>query len=593
MRTITTFLFTCLILSHGAAFCQAESLNAKEWAKRLADPNDLKNEAVYSLGDTLAKVDSVTLFNFLGKLGSEPSSKSLYFTTRYNCLKAEELVLFNPPQPGNSTFVKDSVKRKITVLFEEAMNEAYITDDDYLAAFCSSIYGNVMSNFGNSEKAVTYMMYGAELYEKVHLLAPVWNYIALGVTLWRVREYRKSIYYTKIAISILEGMEGEYKTRNIAMCNNTLGLSYHRMQLYDSAFLYYNRGLHFVSQSIDSSFRKAWKGTISGNMAQIYFVQGKYKTALPLFILDYQTSKVNGYYADAANSLQWAAKTNLALGKKAKALQQVRESFGLLQKWPNPANYLQNAYLTASEIFKSFGNDDSAYYYIGKYNLLHDSLENVIYQSSISISKLRLDNEKNRYNVQNLEREKKAELQTRNLIIAAILLLGAIGLFTINRQRQKSKIKARFQEEEKRRIEQEMESAKAQLKMFTKSIIEKTNLIEKLESQMQNKLKTQEQEQLIEELSRQSILTEEDWLNFKALFEKLYAGFFQKLSKHVNNITQAEQRMTALTLLHLTTKQMAGLLGISPNSVIKAKHRMRDRFNLQTDEEVEDFIASL
>jgi DNA-binding CsgD family transcriptional regulator len=98
---------------------------------------------------------------------------------------------------------------------------------------------------------------------------------------------------------------------------------------------------------------------------------------------------------------------------------------------------------------------------------------------------------------------------------------------------------------------------------------------------------------LIEELSEQSILTEDDWQRFKTLFGKLYPGIFEKINKHVNNITQAEQRMAALTLLHLTTKQMAAVLGISPNSVIKAKHRMRDRFNLQTDKEVEDFIVSL
>jgi len=163
----------------------------------------------------------------------------------------------------------------------------------------------------------------------------------------------------------------------------------------------------------------------------------------------------------------------------------------------------------------------------------------------------------------------------------------------INRQLQKTKVRAQLEQQEKRRIEEEMESAREQLEMFTKSIIEKTNLIEKLESQMENKLKTQEQQQLIEELSRQSILTEENWLNFKVLFEKLHAGFFEKINKHVNNITQAEQRMAALTLLHLTTKQIAAVLGISPNSVIKAKQRMRQRFNLQSDEEVESFIVSL
>ncbi len=591
MRTIISLVFTFLIIFHSNVFCQDVNLNAKEWAKKLADPSDKKNEAAFTLAAILSKQDSASDINFLDKLSNEPSAKGHYFIARFNCVKADNLLLFYGPKPL-SPFTTDSIKREVTKLLQEAMNEAFIVDDDYLAAYVSSMYGTAMDGFHDTEKAVMYMMYSAELYEKVKLHGAWSTYFVLGEMLWRVREYQKSIQYSKMAIPLVIVAHPVTKIY-VMMCNNTIALSFHRMGKYDSALYYYNKALQLASEENNKKIGKIWQGIVSGNIAQIDFVQGNYTTALPLFMMDYQTSIEFGVYDEAGNSIQWAAKTNLALGNKKEALRQVRESFNLLKKWQNPANYRQNAYLTASQIFKALGDNDSAYYYSAKYNTLHDSLERVVYQSSISISKLRLDNEKNRYNVQNLEREKKAELQTRNLIIVSMLLLCAIGLFIISRQRQKSKLKARFQQEEKRRIEQEMESAKAQLKMFTKSIIEKTNLIEKLESQMQNKLKTQEQQQLIEELSRQSILTEEDWLNFKALFGKLYAGFFEKINKHVNNITQAEQRMAALTLLHLTTKQMAAVLGISPNSVIKAKQRMRQRFNLQTDQEVESFIVSL
>ncbi|MGN6268083.1 MAG: hypothetical protein ACTHM5_20565 [Ginsengibacter sp.] len=591
MRTIISLVFTFLIIFHSNVFCQDVNLNAKEWAKKLADPSDKKNEAAFTLAAILSKQDSASDINFLDKLSNEPSAKGHYFIARFNCVKADNLLLFYGPKPL-SPFTTDSIKREVTKLLQEAMNEAFIVDDDYLAAYVSSMYGTAMDDFHDTEKAVMYMMYSAELYEKVKLHGAWSTYFVLGEMLWRVREYQKSIQYSKIAIPLVRVAHPVTKIY-VMMCNNTIALSFHRMGKYDSALYYYNKALQLASEENNKKIGKIWQGIVSGNIAQIDFVQGNYTTALPLFMMDYQTSIEFGVYDEAGNSIQWAAKTNLALGNKKEALRQVRESFNLLKKWQNPASYRQNAYLTASQIFKALGDNDSAYYYSAKYNTLHDSLERVVYQSSISISKLRLDNEKNRYNVQNLEREKKAELKTRNLIIVSMLLLCAIGLFIVSRQRQKSKLKARFQQEEKRRIEQEMESAKAQLKMFTKSIIEKTNLIEKLESQMQNKLKTQEQQQLIEELSRQSILTEEDWLNFKALFEKLYAGFFEKINKHVNNITQAEQRMAALTLLHLTTKQMAAVLGISPNSVIKAKQRMRQRFNLQTDQEVESFIVSL
>jgi DNA-binding CsgD family transcriptional regulator len=38
---------------------------------------------------------------------------------------------------------------------------------------------------------------------------------------------------------------------------------------------------------------------------------------------------------------------------------------------------------------------------------------------------------------------------------------------------------------------------------------------------------------------------------------------------------------------------MAAVLGISPNSVIKGKQRLRQRLNLQTDQQAEEFINKL
>ena len=68
------------------------------------------------------------------------------------------------------------------------------------------------------------------------------------------------------------------------------------------------------------------------------------------------------YYDNAANSLQWAARTNLAMGNKAAALAEVREAFQLLKLWPD-ANYLRNAYYTSTQIFREMGDYDSAFYY--------------------------------------------------------------------------------------------------------------------------------------------------------------------------------------------------------------------------------------
>ena len=123
--------------------------------------------------------------------------------------------------------------------------------------------------------------------------------------------------------------------------------------------------------------------------------------------------KQKGYFDNAGNSLQWAARTNLALGNKAAALAEVREAFQLLKQWPD-ANYLRNTYYTATQIFREMGNYDSAFYYNNLWSRINDSLEKVVATSSLAISKAKLNDETSRYNIQNLNKEKRSQLLLRN-----------------------------------------------------------------------------------------------------------------------------------------------------------------------------------
>jgi DNA-binding NarL/FixJ family response regulator len=163
----------------------------------------------------------------------------------------------------------------------------------------------------------------------------------------------------------------------------------------------------------------------------------------------------------------------------------------------------------------------------------------------------------------------------------------------VNRKRLHEKLKTEKAEQEKLRIGQEMALAKTQLKMFTENIVEKTALIETLERQANGKASASEQRAIVAELGRQTILTEEDWTTFKLLFEKIHPAFFVKLKEKFPDITSAEQRMAALTRLHLTTKDVASMLGISVDSVHKSRQRLRQRFHVEANTELDELVAGL
>src|SRR6187549_3994567 len=589
---IIAFIFSIQFLP-----AQTADLDPEKWAVELSKKDRGVYDSLFSLAVRLEKVDSIKAFQFLDELAEKGRSKGDHFKALFNCLKAR-IIYFksywefyrNRPTSVNLNLIKQQLMR----LHSSAIDIAYREEDDMLVAYVSYAYGSVIILFGEVGLSVMYAKNGIDLFEKLAYEVLPAQYQFLAELLYRVREYNESIRYGKKAIIAWQSSPKEFKPFTVSSMN-TVALGYHRQQVYDSALIFYSRALDLAKQIKDT----VWTGIVSGNIGQIFYAQGKYDTAYALLKGDYNASKAKKYFDNAGNSLQWAARTNLALGNKASALAEVKEAFQLLKQWPD-ANYLRNSYYTATQIFREMGNYDSAFYYNNLWSRINDSLEKVVATSSLAISKAKLNDETSRYNIQNLNKEKRSQLLFRNIIIASIIILFLIVVLAVNRQRLRQKLKTGKAEQENLRMEQEKlmmqqeaASAKDQLKMFTQNIIEKTTLIEKLESQIKGKEVTSEQHTIISELSHQTILTEEDWSKFKSLFEKIYPGFFINLKEKFPDITLAEQRMAALTRLQLTPKQMASMLGISVDSVHKTRQRLRQRLRIDPESSLEEIMINI
>jgi hypothetical protein len=439
------------------------------------------------------------------------------------------------------------------------------------------------------ELSTMYCLNAVEILDKRGITAESHKYQFLGELFYLTRDLDKGIYYIRRSI------QNEKDTSRDARINtmsrwNTIALCWRKIGNYDSAFHYFDVAMQMANE-LDS---EVWKGIISGNKGYTYFLQKKYDVAKPLFEFDYRTSKQHGEIANAAHALQIIARLNLMQGKKDSALVQVKEALRMLQQQPQPLPYfLQDVYYATADVYRVLGNSDSFYHYSQLYNNLHDSIERAVVNSRLEIARLRLDNQSSISEIRDLQKEKEAETRERNYIIAAIAFVAVVGLLIVNRQRLKSRFQRQLAYQQKVAAENELTAAKEQLDMFTQSIIEKARVIEQLEQQVATKPLTDEQQQLASELSRQTILTEEDWEKFKTLFEKIYPGFFLKLREMAPDITVAETRMASLTRLHLNTKQMASMLGISTDSVYKIKQRLRKRLQLEDELATETFLTKI
>jgi hypothetical protein len=168
--------------------------------------------------------------------------------------------------------------------------------------------------------------------------------------------------------------------------------------------------------------------------------------------------------------------------------------------------------------------------------------------------------------------------------------LGLIGYLWLNRVRLKLQIRQREALEGRRIAESETKRAISQLDEFRLHLLEKNTLIEQLQSVQESKDTSSDQLKTLSDLTHHLILNEDDWLRFKELFDSVYPGFFISLRNTFPDITQAEQRMAALSKLKLTAREAANLLGVSPNTVYTTRRRLRQRLGLEQDADLDPYF---
>lgn len=475
-----------------------------------------------------------------------------------------------------------------TGMLKQAINKAVESGDEYLMV---EIFENCADRYrrnGRREQALFYYLKAGEIRKGKGdvFLNPGYNfYSQLSELLFAMQEYKEAENSLRQVLVMPMPVPSERLRVN---AYNTLALCFQRTDNYDSALHWFEKTLEFARKNRDT----VWMGIAKGNIGAVYFEQKQYDKALPLLLNDYYTSLKYGEANSAGNTLHRIAVIYSHQGKKDSALLLARKSLLLTAGKKDDGfnvSYIRNAYYALSEIFKSTGKADSAGYYGTLYDRLKDSLELAVARSRADVVQVKLEFEKSSNRINNLLHEKQAEKTRRNLLLAGLLLVIISGWFYFRWQRQRFKTKQLTLIFEKEKTEVEIKNAKQQLDEFTNSIIDKNEMIEKLQAQLQ-----QQNMQVNEELLNQSILTENDWLKFKDMYDKANPGFIQYLQKQAPDITTAELRYAALISLNLGSKHIASMLGIGADAVRKTRQRLRQRLGITSEETgLEEFIKNI
>lgn len=578
--------FRALILLFG---CLSSSLAAQPghqqiqtWLKTLSVKVDLRAANLDSVYIEITKLDSTGRCRAIQQLQTQSQNANTRCQIRVRLLSH---LLYNPDMPCIA--VSDPIDN-----LRIALQLAYEIEDEHLQYEIHLRLGQLYNGshaYGQATIHYQQMFDILDRYNRADFYLPAGGLYDMGFSLYHTRQFEKSI---RAGLQALRATPDTHYMPDDTLNNyqqmlqwNTIGLAYHKINKPDSAFLAFDQAAR-IARLLNHQF---WSAIVDGNKGDVYYSLGKYDSAYTLLERDYNISLKENQFDNAANSLQWIARIDLHKGQSALALEKLNTARKLLQRMPQPT-HLSNVYYGYSQVYTALGRADSVNTYLQLYLHLHDSLQAEITKSQTDILQMQIDNQSQIQTIKALNRQKSTIARTRNYTIIIVLLLGVVGYLWLNRLRLKMQMRQREALEGQRIAESEAKIAISQLDEFRQHLLEKNNLIEQLQSVQESKDNSSDQLKTMSDLTHHLILNEDDWLRFKELFDSVYPGFFISLRNTVPDITQAEQRMAALSKLKLTAREAANLLGVSPNTVYTTRRRLRQRLGLEQDADLDPYF---
>ncbi|TXG34678.1 tetratricopeptide repeat protein [Seonamhaeicola maritimus] len=196
-----------------------------------------------------------------------------------------------------------------------------------------------------------------------------------------------------------------------------------------------------------------------------------------------------------------------------------------------------------------------------------------------------------------MEQDEKVLFLQKTILSTFIIILILFGLIYFNNVRSKHRAEKQVIKE-KRELEVQknteiIELKNKELAASVLKLIEKDAFIETLKNKLSNgkgDINRHEAKQIIHSISSNNV---ENWNEFEARFVAINKSFYQNLKEEHPNLTLNDQRLCALVKLNFSSKDIARLLNMSPDSVHTTRSRLRKKLELPRNMNLKQFIANI
>ena len=447
----------------------------------------------------------------------------------------------------------------------------------------------------------------------------------MGNEQWRRGNYQDALKYFTTAYNQLKGTGNE---QQIASLLNNLGLVHWRLDNNTAAMECYNEagqlaeklnmqrllGLTFTNRSLivkeARNFPEAFNynnkaitifknlgeprdlAIAFNNQGQIYRFSDQPEQALVYYNLSLNECKKINYAEGMATAYQNLSTIYTNRANPEKAYYNARKSLAISLKLQSKVR-TSEAYRELSAIHDRFARPDSALYYFKKHYSHEKELMDAAQSELLSRYQANLGVEVKNLRIQNLQNERKIANNTLWFIFIGIFITVLITAFFLYRYFSKMRFKKKQLEVELNTSHKLIEIKEEELKTYIIDLSKKNTIISNLQGDNILATDHEKEDEEVANLLSQKILTDDDWGKFKIRFGGIYPQFFTRIKESLIIVTEAEIRILVLMRLNLKSKDMANILGISPQSVRVCKMRLKKKLLAQNFETVEDFLKSI
>lgn len=469
----------------------------------------------------------------------------------------------------------------------DLLQRAEKASDYPIVAFVYETLGDEYYSRSKYVKAFEYYLRAHELYHnrfrhQFPRMAETQKNLALAY--YRFGDYTNSLRYSKEVVNSFDPRRAWITV----FLQDLVGSSYMKLGMYDSAIVYFRQIFRFAPMYHSASGAKTWHGIASGKIGLALFYERDYEAAIPYLQTGVQECVETGVPDNAGKFAMclyriYASRTQQA--EMDKYLEVARASVYQSSRLDDYVAYFE----LMSQRLRKKGDAHGALLYMDSFLFFRDSLNGIIDVNNKHVAELDLLREQRAEADKAAGEERHQLIMARNWLIAFAAVVMILTLMFYNRRLLKQKLHRQQLEADKHIAETELASAAAQLGAIKKNLEEKNDLLSQLETERE----TVHDPGIIDRLQQSTILTDEQWDDFRKLFEKAHPGFMARLKEKLPALSPAEVRFMVLARLNYSNKEMAATLGVSAQAMRTTWYRLRKKLDLPEEGKVEELLREL